>query len=74
MRGNRDWGVVGMRAELARKIAADIRAPGEHVTARSHTVSIDRAHCLLRCGVRDRLGGHRSRTKARDAREDNLRL
>jgi len=33
MRGNRDWGVVGMRAELARKIAAHIRAPAEHVTA-----------------------------------------
>ena len=32
-RADRDLGLVGMRAELARKIAARVRAPGEHATA-----------------------------------------
>ncbi|HXW90028.1 MAG TPA: AraC family transcriptional regulator N-terminal domain-containing protein [Terriglobales bacterium] len=31
--GDRHSGVVGMRAELARKIAAHVRTPGEHATA-----------------------------------------
>lgn len=31
--GDRDLGVAGIRAQLARKIAAHVRTPGQHATA-----------------------------------------
>jgi hypothetical protein len=73
---NRVSGVVELRAELARKIAADVRAPGEQTTA-IPALTLYRLTAPTACYAAEYetgLAGHRRGRKARHTRKNYLPL